>query len=137
MVQSYLINSDAAHLVADMVGRCRAVTQTDITQDLTAAVIMLNSNSNLPTGDSAFVLAINFDATSGAASVAWSQSMGSAPAPTATVLSHVSASNMGSPGGSVIVVGINDGTSTSYGYAVPRLTAQIPMLNTPSTSCNQ
>ncbi len=136
MVQGYLTNSNTAHLVADLVGRCRAVIPADITDDLKAAAFMLNSTSTLPTGASAIVASVNFDASTGAATVGWSQTSGPNTISTATILSNVASLKIASPGHSLIVVGITNGGSTTYGYAVPRLIPQVPMLSASSTGCN-
>ena len=103
-VQALMKDKQAAHAVADMVSRCRTVSASDISDDFTAAALIITSTKTLPSNVSVFVASVSYDATTGASSLDWSQGAGGAVPSSSTILN--SAASMTVKGGSVIVAGI-------------------------------
>ena len=134
-VQTMMNDKAAAYTVADLVSRCRTVNTADITDDFTAAALIITSTKTLPSTVSAFVASVSFNSTTGSPSIDWSKGVGTSLPTNAAVIGD--ATGKGTAGNSVIVSVINY-SYTPFGqtippviisnvaYASPRLVQKIP-----------
>lgn len=141
MVQTLSRDKAAAHSVADLVSRCRTVADADITDDFTAAALIIAEAKTLPSDVSILVASVSFAAQGGAATLDWSKSEGASPPTLAAVLSM--AAGKAPSGASIIVAAVNYTYSvvgesvpplifSQYAFSAPRLVTKVPL----STACD-
>ena len=134
-VQSMMMDKVAAHTIADLVSRCRTVNTSDITDDFTAAALIISQTKTMPSDVAAYVASVSFDAQTGAPSIDWSQGVGTPQPSASTVL--INATGKATAGNSVIVGVINYSyipfgqtippvVFSQYAYSSPRLVQKVP-----------